>query len=75
MMTRINKPEMEINLSQGTQEGLSEEITHKVMTYLDENKKEVTKHLYTIYGDTITSNVEISDYELQNLKRIIKEIG
>jgi hypothetical protein len=75
MKTRINNKEQEINVSQPTQEGLSDEITHEVVTQLDMNGKEVVRHQYTISGKIYTTNIEVSEYELRNLQRVIKEQG
>jgi hypothetical protein len=74
MKTRINNKEQEINVSPATQEPLSEEIIHKVNTWTNPNGKTQTQHTYEVLGQIITSNMEISDYELENIKRTLKTI-
>lgn len=72
LKTRIFDLESQITSSQPTDVAV-DEITLSVDTFINRKGLEQTIYRYTILGEEIKTNVQVSDFELENIKKVLLE--
>ncbi len=72
LKTRIFDLESQITSSQPTDVG-AEDITLSIDTFINRKGLEQKVYRYTILGEEVKTNVQVSDNELEQIKKVLLE--
>ena len=72
--SRIRNKEQEVGVEQATPTPVQEIKFLGKRTWTNPNGSEQSQYEYEILGQVITSNMEISEYELKNMLNVIKNL-
>ena len=74
MKSRINNKENEVPSEMATQTPVVDYRLVNVHSWTNDNGKVEEQYQYEVLGQVLTTNKELSEYELQNILRTLREV-